>query len=1155
MTEREIFAAVLEVQDAQERYRRLDNFCQGDAALRERIAALLAEREKLGDYLETPPTDLVQLEEHAATAPLGSQIGSYKLLEQIGEGGMGLVYLAEQHQPLRRLVALKIVKPGMDSRQIIARFEAERQVLAMLDHANVAKVLDAGTTNAGRLYFVMELVKGVPITRFCDEQGLTIKERLELFVPICQAIQHAHQKGIIHRDIKPTNVLVALYDGVPVPKVIDFGVAKATAQQFTNETMFTGAGHLIGTLEYMSPEQAQFNQLDIDTRSDIYSLGVLLYELLTGSTPVERSRLRTVAFDETLRIIREEEPETVSSRMARTGSVERREPSTNSFPRSLFSDPRKNELDWIVMKALEKDRARRYETASALAADISRYLRDEPVQACPPTVGYRLRKFVQRNKTSVLAGVLVLLALVGGIVGTTWQMILAKHERALAVRETGEKNVALEAARTSERNAKEQLFLALLHRSQASRFSRRMGQRLDSLAAATDAARIRSDERLRDEAIAAMALPDVRRVPVMGSLPPGTTAVGFDSQYQIYARANNSGLISVRRTEDDQEIRQIAAGPVLGESLFFSPDDRFLLAIMDGFSLGVWRLSDGQRAIPGDYRSCWRNAFSPDGQRLAVSQKEQVICFDLATGKEINRWSLPGPVNALAFHPDGIQLAVGQSRASVIYIYDVTTGTRRADLNVGAMKDQVVAWHPDGERLAVSGIDPRIHIWNVSTKRKLVTMEGHAKLVATLAFHPDGSLLASHSWDGTLRFWETATGRPVLQLSVAVSGHPQFSRDGRWVAGALAAGGRVELLEVTPSPEYRTLVSSGALGRGAYNPADISPDGRVLAVGKAEGMEPGIRLWDLYTGKELATLPAGTNFVSFDSTSQTDQAWSLLTCGSDGLQHWPVTSDDSESSQRLRLGPPRKISTLSRAWFARSSTGRTLAAVTQEGGSNQILDLKTGTVRQSLGVHPNGDVRALSPDGRWAASSGWHSQSVRLWNAASGELIHEWFVGKQTFVFFTPDSRNLIISRADEFSFWDVQTLKPGLRLARDTAQSPSHVSFSADGNLMALEMAPASMHLMEVATGRTVAKFEDPYGDRATWHGFTPDGTQLVVVSSYASAIHVWDLRAIRTRLTEMNLDWDWPDFSPKRPAHTIGKENALIVDLVPGELTPSID
>jgi serine/threonine protein kinase/tetratricopeptide (TPR) repeat protein len=422
----------------EERAAFLDEACADEPELRRRVQQLLEAHDRPDSLPEAPLDVAPPRDSHPevgrsgdgrAEGP-GTVIGPYKLLQQIGEGGMGTVYLAEQSQPVRRLVALKIIKPGMDSRQVIARFEAERQALALMDHPNIAKVLDGGTTESGRPYFVMELVKGVPITKYSDERRLTPRERLELFVPVCQAVQHAHQKGLIHRDLKPSNVLVCLYDGKPVPKVIDFGVAKATGQRLTDRTMFTEIGQVVGTLEYMSPEQAELNQLDIDTRSDIYSLGVLLYELLTGSTPLDRKRLKTGAILEMLRVIREEEPPKPSTRLS-----ESRE-TLPSISAQRQTEPAKltrlvrGELDWIVMKALEKDRNRRYETAIGFALDVQRYLADEPVLACPPRASYRLRKFLRRNKGPVLAVAIVVLALVGGIVGTAWGLVQARHSAA-----------------------------------------------------------------------------------------------------------------------------------------------------------------------------------------------------------------------------------------------------------------------------------------------------------------------------------------------------------------------------------------------------------------------------------------------------------------------------------------------------------------------------------------------------------------------------------------------------------------------------------------------------------------------------------------------------------------------------------------------------
>jgi serine/threonine protein kinase/tetratricopeptide (TPR) repeat protein len=477
LPEETIFAHASEIESTAERQAYLERACGADPNLRAEIEALLRCDARTGDLLDLPEMPAA-IADQPGIERAGSVIGPYKLLREIGEGGMGAVWLAEQEHPVRRKVALKIIKSGMDSRQVAARFALERQALAMMEHPNIAKVLDAGTTESGRPYFAMELVNGSPIIRYCDDHHMCLRERLKLFLPVCHAVQHAHQKGIIHRDLKPSNVLVALYDDIPAPKIIDFGVAKATGHKLTDGTTFTEHGQLVGTFEYMSPEQASFNALDIDTRTDIYSLGVLLYELLTGSTPY-RERLREAAFDEILRIIREEEPVRPSSRLSefqraglpgradaspatdRPTELTEPEPSTASIEVRRQMEPTqvrrliKGDLDWIVMKALEKDRNRRYETANALAVDLQRYLADEPVSACPPSVRYQVGKFVRRNKGTVLAASLVILALVGGIFGTTWGLIRAEQasrnalaaQRAEATRAEGERRAREEAQR------------------------------------------------------------------------------------------------------------------------------------------------------------------------------------------------------------------------------------------------------------------------------------------------------------------------------------------------------------------------------------------------------------------------------------------------------------------------------------------------------------------------------------------------------------------------------------------------------------------------------------------------------------------------------------------------------------------------------------
>ncbi len=431
MNLREIFTAALPLTNEHDRRKYLEEACHGDAELLRQVNALLADHEQLGSFMEPPLADDAAVTQDLNPSELvNTQIGPYRLLQEIGSGGMGIVYLAHQSKPVDRRVALKIIKPGMDTRQVMARFEAERQALAIMDHPNIAKVFDAGQTDSGRPYFVMELVNGVPITEFCDQHHLTTRQRLELFVPVCMAMQHAHQKGVIHRDLKPSNILVTLYDDKPVPKVIDFGIAKAINQRLTERTLFTAFGHIVGTFEYMSPEQATRNQLDIDTRSDVYSLGVVLYELLTGDTPIDRQRLRNAAWDEVLRIIREEEPPLASSRVSSSEKLPSVAANRCTEPAKLSAFIR-GELDWITAKALEKDRARRYESASSFAEDVRRFLRNEQVLACPPTVAYRAQKFIAKHGAAAAILTVVIVTALVGVIGTVGQARRAIKSEAL----------------------------------------------------------------------------------------------------------------------------------------------------------------------------------------------------------------------------------------------------------------------------------------------------------------------------------------------------------------------------------------------------------------------------------------------------------------------------------------------------------------------------------------------------------------------------------------------------------------------------------------------------------------------------------------------------------------------------------------------------
>ena len=462
-----IFFDAMQRDSASSREQFLKQACKDDPSLRHEVEALLEAKSAPDSFLDRP----LELGEttggdlNDCRMDEGQIIGRYKLLQQLGEGGFGVVYMAEQSIPVRRKVALKLIKPGMDSKEVIARFESERQALALMDHPNIAKVLDAGTTDSGRPYFVMDLVKGGSLVSYCDENNLPTRERLDLFMQVCRAVQHAHQKGIIHRDLKPANVMVTFHDGVPVPKVIDFGVSKALSQQLTEKTLFTRYGQIIGTPQYMSPEQAEMSGLDVDTRSDIYSLGVLLYELLTGRPPFDSESLQQAGLDEMRRMIREEEPLKPSTRL-KTLNVEtasavssHRSSSPEALQKAVMGD-----LDWIVMKSLEKDRNRRYETAGNLVDDIERHLDDEPVMAGPPTIRYQLAKVFRRHRAAALTATAISAALIVGLVASTiaWNrtlIALAETEEAVEVkdealtRESQQKQIALNNAKEAKLQA------------------------------------------------------------------------------------------------------------------------------------------------------------------------------------------------------------------------------------------------------------------------------------------------------------------------------------------------------------------------------------------------------------------------------------------------------------------------------------------------------------------------------------------------------------------------------------------------------------------------------------------------------------------------------------------------------------------------------
>jgi WD40 repeat protein len=1067
--EESVFAEAQEIPDPQERAAFLDRACAGDPGLRQNVESLLSAY-AAGQFLESPaPVPVTFVGEPAGDDRPGTVLGRYKLLEAIGEGGFGIVFLAEQQEPVHRKVAVKVLKPGMDSRQVIARFEAERQALALMDHPNIARVLDAGATESGRPYFVMELVCGVPITDYCDQKRLPVRERLALFVSVCRAVQHAHQKGIIHRDLKPPNVLVTLHDDVPVAKVIDFGIAKALGQQLTDKTLFTGFAQMVGTPLYMAPEQAEMSGVDVDTGADIYSLGVLLYELLTGTTPVDRERLREVSYDELRRLIREEEPLRPSTRLSTLGPAATAVSAQRQIDPKRLSQLVRGELDWIAMKALEKDRGRRYETASALAADVQRYLHDEPVHACPPSAWYRLGKLARRHKAALglatAAGLLLLLAV--AFLGIS-NRVIAQEEK-----ETREALSAEREALARERQAGYFHRIALAQRCWLANDVLRAEQFLDECPGDVRHWEWHYLKRLchaelltfrghRGRVNGAVFSPDGKRL----------ASAGDDGGVKVWDATTGRGLLTLRGRHGvtfspDGKRLALTDGPAVrvcdattGEevltlrghtdrvsSVDYSPDGKRLASASRDGTVKVWDAATGREVLTvgGPIRDVLGVAFSPDGKRLASGGDDgAVLVWDAATGQGL--LTLGGhsqAVDSVAFSPDGKRLA-SADRDRTVKLWDAGTGREiltlwgrdwnRFYLPAGIRS---VDFSPDGKRLAVAGWDRAVRVWDAATGQELFAFRGHTGVVRSVAFSPDGTRLASTGEDQTVKVWDATTGQEARSFPGDARGvnSVAFSPDGEWVAAAGVRGLRLRNLTtgrevIPPRPDNRRLHS-----------LTFSADGTRLAGVTDQG---GVTVWAAATGRAVHHLAGNLQDIRGAAFSPD---WGRLALADGGAVRVcdPTTGRETAT---LRGNVPGGIYTV-----AFAPGGKRLALVDDDAGPVELWDVATGQQLLTLAGH-TGQVFSLafSPDGRRLASA--DPEGVRIWDTTTGNALLTLHgptrIGRAVLlechgVAFSPDGKRLASASEEGITVWNATTGEELLTLSGHVRDVKS-LTFSADG-------------------------------------------------------------------------------------------------------------
>ncbi|MGA2253760.1 MAG: protein kinase, partial [Thermoguttaceae bacterium] len=1059
-----IFNDAIERESEEERSRYLDEVCQNTPRIRERVEALLRAHADPRNVLGAPsPLAAATLDLPSIAERPGQTIGCYKLLEEIGDGGMGVVYMAEQREPVRRRVALKIIKPGMDTREVVARFEAERQALALMDHPNIAKALEAGVTGSGRPYFVMELVNGVPLTDYCDQNRLTTNERLQLFAQVCRAIEHAHQKGIIHRDIKPSNVMVTLYDGVPVPKIIDFGVAKSVAGQLTDKTLFTHHGQMLGTPLYMSPEQAERSGLDVDTRSDIYSLGVMLYEILTGGPPLDRERVREVAYDELRRMIREDDPPRPSARISTLGAAATVISGQRKTDPTRLSQLLRRDLDWIVMKALQKDRRDRYQTASDFARDIERYLHDEPVEARPPALADRAAKWARRHRPLVASAVVLLvLGSIGSLISTL--LIAGAYE---------EKNHQLTATEKAEKLAREQEGLAKQQETLAKQQRQEAVRQREISDGNLYVAHMRQAERDWEQG-------QIGRLHEMldSHFPqPGQPDLRGWEWYYYLGLCHGEARTLLRSSSH--------------VSVAWSPDGKRLATSGRDEKIRVWNAAAGQEILTlSAATASWGVAWSPDGKRLASAQWDRTATvWDLAAGKAVFTFGgFSNQVVSVAWSPDGDRLA-GGDWDGVIKVWDTVKGKEILNLR-GARYP--VAWSPDGKRLAISKAESGSHRGDVQivdavTGVELLSFSPKGGDLWDLAWSPDGKRLASSEIGNWVRVWDPATGRELLKLrQLGTGGTVAWSPDGKRLATASFAQ-RISVWDIATGREALTLRGH----RSGVQSVSWSPDGNQLASAGEDGM---VKVWDV-RGKLESPAMEGARAVMLTWSPQGRRlAWT----GGGKVTLW-----DAKRGEEVLMGD---VDAQQVAW---SPSGKHLA-VGKPGGI-VVLDVETRRETRTL---PSGDVKAISwsPDTtRLAVASG---PMIEVWDVANGRKVLSWprlTAGQPSIysvpsVAWSPDGSRVASAENGAVFVWDAATGKELVALRRSSGETYNHVdpvAWSPDGKHLAWS-GDVAIDVWDASTGRTSRRLTGHTGT-VRLVAWSPDSKRLVSASEDGT-VRIWD-------------------------------------------------